>query len=75
MAIGRDRASKKVFPERRNNMCKSMEAQSHGSFWETASKPEWLEPREAVTGGRGQITHYLVLRAKSQGALLEFHSL
>lgn len=56
---------KKAFPERRKNMCKSMEAWRHGSSREIVSKTEWLEPREAETGGRGQIMYYLVHCAKS----------
>lgn len=39
------------------------------------SKTEWPEPREAETGGRGQIMYYLAHHAQSMGAFLEFHSL
>ena len=65
---------KEDFAERRRNVFKSMEAWGHGSCQETEQN-SMPEPREAETGGRGQITYYLAHRAQSMGAFLEFHSL
>lgn len=75
MGVRREMVCKEIFPKRRKNAFKSMEAWSHGSFQETVSKTEWLEPKEVETGGWGQIMYYLVHHAQSMGAFLEFHSL